>query len=66
MRVLGLDSVWISDESSLWDFHTDETNENLANRIKDMYGADVSDISSGNLADIFDRIAEHQPFPPSA
>ena len=65
-RVFGMDSVWISDESTLWDFHTDETNENLANKIKAIYGVDVSDISSGNLADIFDRIAEHQPFPPSA
>ena len=28
-RVLGLEDAWISDESSLWDFHTDETNQHL-------------------------------------
>jgi len=55
-RVLEIDWAWISDESSLWDFHSDETNEKLVNRIRGIYGVDVSDISSGNLADIFDRI----------
>jgi hypothetical protein len=57
-RVLELDWAWISDESSLDDFHGDETNKRLIDRIRDIYGVDVSDISSGNLADIFDRIAK--------
>jgi hypothetical protein len=57
-RVLELDWAWISDESSLWDFHGDETNERLLDRIRSIYKVDVSDISSGNLADIFDRIAK--------
>jgi len=65
-RVLGLDWAWISDESSLWDFHEDETNESLTDKIRHVYGVDVSDISSGNLADIFDRILEHRALPPSA
>jgi len=55
-RVLGVDWAWISDESSLWDFHGDETNEILTDKILKIYGVDVSDISSGSLADIFDRI----------
>jgi len=55
-QVLDLPWAWISDESSLWDFHSDETNEQLVGRIRAVYGVDVSDISSGNLADIFDRI----------
>jgi hypothetical protein len=55
-RVLELESAWISDESSLWDFHTDETNAALCARIKEIYGVDVSDIKSGLLCEIFDRI----------
>jgi|SRR5438876_7907584 len=63
-RVLDLEWAWISDESSLWDFHEDETNESLTDKIRRIYGVDVSDISSGNLADIFDRIQEYRAVPP--
>jgi hypothetical protein len=56
-RVLCLDWAWISDESSLWDFHGSETNESFHAKIKDVYGVDVSDIESGNLALILHRIA---------
>jgi hypothetical protein len=62
-RILGVDWAWISDESSLWDFHEDETNESLTDKIRHIYGVDVSDISSGNLANIFDRILEHRANP---
>jgi hypothetical protein len=64
-RVLDPEWAWISDESSLWDFHGDETNESLTDKIQRIYGVDVSDISSGNLADIFDRIREHRAIPPT-
>jgi len=64
-RVLNLDCAWISDESSLWDFHGDETNETLTEKIRHVYGVDVSDISSGNLADIFDRISKFGAVPPT-
>lgn len=64
-RVLDLEWAWISDESSLGDFHDDETNESLTDKIRRIYGVDVSDISSGNLADIFDRILEHRAVPPT-
>jgi hypothetical protein len=57
-RVLELEWAWISDESSLWDFHSDETNDRLNGLIRQIYGVDVSDISSGNIADIFERIAK--------
>jgi hypothetical protein len=56
-RVLGLPWAWISDESSLWDFHVHETNDAYHDKIKEVYGVDVSDIESGKLWAIFDRIA---------
>ena len=59
-RVLELEWAWISDQSSLGDFHTDETNDHLFAKIKAIYGVDVSDIKSGRLSDIFDRIAASQ------
>jgi hypothetical protein len=56
-RVLQLEWAWISDESSLWDFHSAESNDVLLARIKETYGVDVSDIKSAKLTDIFERIA---------
>ena len=58
-RVLGLDWAWISDDSTLFDFHTTETNDHLFEKIRSVYDVDVSDVSSGNLAEILDRIAAH-------
>jgi hypothetical protein len=60
-RVLGFDGAWISDESSLWDFHCNESNESLQAKIREVYGMDVSDIESGNLVQILDRIATGHP-----
>jgi hypothetical protein len=59
-RVLGLDWAFVSDGSSLWDFHTNKSNDALHAKIKDTYGVDVSDIESGNLAEILDRIATNK------
>jgi predicted RNase H-like HicB family nuclease len=56
-RVLGLEWAWISDESSLGDFHNEQTNATLCAQIRAAYGVDASDIESGNIADILDRIA---------
>ena len=64
-RVLGLEWVWISDSSSLWDFHGDLTNDSLVEKIRSVYGIDVSDIASANLADIFDRILKREAVPPT-
>jgi hypothetical protein len=56
-RILELPWAFISDESSLWDFHTDLTNNNLVRKILAIYGVDVSDVPKGNIADILDLIA---------
>jgi hypothetical protein len=64
-RVLDTEWAWISDESSLWDFHDDKTNDRLTEKIRSIYGVDVSDIASGNLADIFDRIRDSRAVPPT-
>ena len=57
-RILEIDWAWISDESSLGDFHSDETNDRLNGKIREIYGVDVSNIAGGNLAEILDRIAK--------
>ena len=46
----------VTDESSLWDFHSEETNEEYHRKIVEVYGVDVSDIESGNLVRIFKRV----------
>jgi hypothetical protein len=55
-RVLGMEWAWISDESSLWDFHTEPTNDLLWAKIREIYGVDVSDLESAKLWAIFERI----------
>jgi hypothetical protein len=62
-RVLDLDWAWISDESSLWDFHTDIDNTRLHTKIMEIYRVDVSDIQSGRLTEIFERIAHSRTTP---
>lgn len=57
-KVLGLDWAWISDESSLWDFHTEQTNDLLLAKVREVYGVDVSDIGSARLWEIFERIKQ--------
>jgi hypothetical protein len=58
-RVLEMQWAFISDESSLWDFHSEMSNDFLQQKIQDVYGVDVSDIESGRLWQILDRIAAH-------
>jgi hypothetical protein len=57
-RVLNLDWVFISDESTLWDFHEAGTNASLITRIKEVYKVDVSEIESASLPEILERIAQ--------
>jgi hypothetical protein len=57
-RISNHDWAFISDESSLWDFHTDETNETMIARIKKVYGVDVSEIESAKLPEILELIAK--------
>ncbi len=60
-RALGIDiaECFISDESSLWDFHGDDDNAALYTKVVLLYGVDVSDIEGARLADIFDRLSAH-------
>jgi len=51
------DNVFISDESSLWDFVLEETLDVEFEKIKIVYGVDVSD-TNGNLLEIFSRIGK--------
>lgn len=55
-RVLELDWAFISDESSLWDFHDEDTNDRLISKIKEVYGVDVSAVKSAKLCEILDLI----------
>jgi hypothetical protein len=59
-RVLNLDWAWISDESSLWDFHSSKDYGELIAKIRETYGVDVSDIESARLSEILDRIASNR------
>jgi len=57
----------ITDESSLYDFTGVDDMEliDIQQKIQDVYDLDVSDISSGNLLEIFIRIHHHQFGSPS-
>jgi len=59
-RVLGFEpgSYLITDESSLWDFHTEESNEPYLRKIMLLYGIDASDIEPPTIAAIAHRICE--------
>jgi hypothetical protein len=56
-RVLNLDWAFLSDESSLSDFHSSDDNQHLIAKINEVYSIDVSDIESAKLWQILDRIA---------
>ena len=57
---LNYDECFISDESSLWDLHTDETNDDYYRKIMLIYGVDVSTVEGAKLALIFERIANQR------
>jgi hypothetical protein len=59
VEVLGFgpeDPVFISDQSSLCDFDGVNGGVNLFERVREVFGVDISDITDGNLASIFKRI----------
>jgi hypothetical protein len=56
---LNYDECFISDESSLGDFHAGDSDE-LHRKIAIIYGVDVSDVERGLLVGIFERIAERR------
>jgi len=64
-KILAMDyrDCFITDESSLWDFHTEESNDHLNRKIQEVYGVDVSNIDDAKLVKIFERIISAEPQP---
>jgi hypothetical protein len=58
--VMGLDPMecLVTDESSLWDFHDEESNAPFIEKIGTLYGVDVADLDPPTLAVISGRIRE--------
>ena len=60
-KILGFstdDPVFISDESSLWDFTLGTTIEEYVIKIEEYYGIDIRDEEKGNIKNILERINE--------
>lgn len=59
-RIVGFEpgSYLITDESTLWDFHSEETNEPYFRKIMLLYGIDASDIEPPTISEIARRIHE--------
>jgi hypothetical protein len=62
LRVLGFNpnDCLVTDESSLWDFHGGESNDEYVRKIGLLYGVDVSGVDPPTLATIAERIREHR------
>jgi hypothetical protein len=60
-RILDIEEAWLSDESSLWDFHFDENNDEYYRRIQDIYGVDASDVHGAKIVGILEKISNFQP-----
>jgi hypothetical protein len=59
-KVLELEWAFISDKSSLLDFGADRTIDPYFEKIKEVFGVDVSSVESGNIAEILEMIAAAQ------
>jgi hypothetical protein len=61
-RVIGMEpeDCFVSDESTLWDFHHGEDNAAYHRKIILLYGVDVSDIEPPTLAAIAERIRQQR------
>ncbi len=58
-KVLGYgadEPVFITDDSSLYDFEESHEGTNLTEKVTQVFGIDISDIKDGNLVRIFERI----------
>jgi hypothetical protein len=57
-RIFDMDyaEVWISDDSSLWDFEFGKSLDQVYEKILLTYGVDVSDIAGAKLAPIVERL----------
>lgn len=64
IKILGfksMEGIFISDESSLWDFHMEDSNEKYVNKIKEVYGVDTTRLGkSGNILSLLKLIREKQ------
>jgi hypothetical protein len=56
-EVLGLEWAFVSDESSLWDFTSEDSLDLYYSRISARYGVDVCAADNGNLPEILELIA---------
>jgi hypothetical protein len=54
-------NVLITDASSLWDFPFGENEDELVDKIREVYNIDISNIEDGNLVRIFEMIDQHRP-----
>src|SRR3990172_2959950 len=54
------DNWFVTDQSSLWDFHDGRDNKDYIRRIALLYEVDVSDLEPPTLADIARRIHERR------
>ena len=57
-RVLGLEWAFISDKSSLWNFHEEGDNSAFFLKIGEVYGVDVVHVENGNIAKILSVIMD--------
>jgi len=55
-RVFDVESVFFTDESSLWDYCPDGSLDEAYRRLRELYGVDVSDIAGANLVKVLERI----------
>jgi hypothetical protein len=55
--VLGVEDVWLSDQSCLWHFALGGSLDEYYAKIMLLYGVDVRDVPDANIAEILDRIA---------
>lgn len=53
-----IDEIFISDESSLWDFPEGDNKDYYFDKIKEIFGVDVSHIESGYISEISKYIHE--------
>jgi hypothetical protein len=61
-RVVEMDPshCFVSDESTLWDFHFDHDNTKYIRKIQELYEVDVSDLNPPNIAAIAERIQQRR------
>ncbi len=63
-KILGFNGpVFVSDESSLWDFCMDDTLDEYFDKILHVYHVDVKNVEGANLVKILNKISEYRKKP---